>query len=324
MLPSQLPTSNSQLPSPGVPRFSTIIVNWNTRDLLLQCVGSLLRHGQPGANQIIVVDNASSDDSVAALRAKHPEVEVIASQENLGFAKGNNLGLTHARGEYVCLVNSDIEVFDDVLGAMAAYMETHPEIGVLAPRLLNRDRTIQQGCWHYPTLLRTIAFSLGLNRFFPRIKALSIKPDLTGSEPHEVDTACGAFWMIRRRALDKIGGLDEAFWFYSEDVDYCRRFRDEGWQVVYYPAAEVVHYGGQSSGKAPVKYAIQMTRAKLQLWRKYSSPIGYALLWSAKACHHLIRTLGFGLKSLLPNASDNDRHQRHCHWECLKWMLTGS
>ncbi len=312
----------ADLEQPCRMRYSTVIVNWNTRDLVLQCVGSLLKYCQPELNQIIVVDNASEDDSVAALRRNFPEVEVIASKENLGFSRGNNVGLRLARGCYICLVNSDIEVFDDVLARLGSYMDLHPEIGVLAPRLLNSDRTIQQGCWHFPTPLRSLAFSLGLHRLFPGVRALEVAPSLEGLHPRTVDTACGAFWMVRRKALEEVGLLDESFWFYAEDVDWCRRFRNAGWKVVYSPQSQVVHYGGASSSKAPVKYAVQMTRARLQVWRKYYGPATYSFLWLTKVLEHCVRAALFGLISIMNLAKSDDRHKCRQHRACVAWLLT--
>ena len=303
---------------------SVVIVSWNTKQLLLGCIESLLRHAGEFGLELIVVDNASSDGSADAIETLYPEIKLIRSRENLGFARGNNLGIVASRGDYVCLVNSDIEVHDDALQKMIAFLERHPEIGVLGARLRNADGSIQQSCWNFPDLKRSFAEAFGLHWLIPGNIHFTRLVDLSVQNPISVDVACGAFCVIRRTALDQVGLLDERFYFYGEDIDWCRRFWDAGWQVGYFPAGEVIHHGGASSARAPAKYQVQAVRARMQYWRKHYSSLAMPLFYASLICLHLFRLVGGMLAaSLRPGESADYRYKATLNWHALKWLVTG-
>lgn len=252
---------------------SVIIVNWNTKALLLDCVESLYQTTRKSSLEIIVVDNASADGSVVALRERFPKVQIIVNEDNLGFAKANNIGIKKAKGLYVCLVNSDVKALDGVLDKMRTYMESHPEIGALAPKTFFGDMQIQKNCREFPTLRNVFCEAFFLNKLFPKI-AFFRGRDMVRCDYDavmEIEALSGCFLMVRQEVIEQVGGLDERFFFYSEDVDWCKRIHDAGWKLVHYPEAEAIHFGYGSSSSAPIRFQIEMLKANWQYWRKHKN-----------------------------------------------------
>lgn len=223
------------------PLLSVIVLNYNTRDLTLSCLQTLSVLAQAEDWQIIVVDNGSSDGSVEAIEAGFPEVELIASPANRGYAAGNNLGLRQAVGDSVILLNSDVIADAAVLKALAGYLADHPDVGAVSPRLLTQAGTAQAFAFgHDPSLgylLRRGFYALVLRR------ALH---DWNVAHPLDVDWISGACFCVRRSILAQVGLLDERFFLYFEDNEWCMRMRAAGWRVVYHPGWSVVHLGGAS------------------------------------------------------------------------------
>lgn len=252
---------------------SVIIVNWNTKALLLDCVESLYQTTRKSSLEIIVVDNASADGSVVALRERFPQVQIIVNEDNLGFAKANNIGMKQAKGLYVCLVNSDVKALDGVLDKMRLYMENHPEIGALAPKTFGGDMQIQKNCREFPTLRNVFCEAFFLNKLFPKI-AFFRGRDMVRCDYDavmEIEALSGCFLMVRQEVIAQVGLLDERFFFYSEDVDWCKRIHDAGWKLVHYPEAEAIHFGYGSSSSAPIRFQIEMLKANWQYWRKHKN-----------------------------------------------------
>ena len=243
---------------------SIIIVSWNVRDLLKKCLASIFRFAPDFAFEVIVVDNASADGTVEMARADYPNVRLIANKKNLGFAKANNQGIAQAKGEYVLLLNPDTEFIEDALSACVAKMGSDKTIGVLGCQLLNSDKTIQPSVRAFPRVRDIIVILLKLHKLFPSLlnKYLAKDFDYMESNPHsnplpfrerglyEVDQVMGAFFLVRRKVFDQIGLLDEKFFIWFEEVDFCRRAKQAGWNVAYYPGARIIHHGGQSFVKA--------------------------------------------------------------------------
>ena len=256
---------------------SIIIVSWNVKGLLRRCLDSIFQH--PTSNlqfEVIVVDNASSDGSVEMVRAEFPQVRLMANEENLGFTRANNQGIAASRGRYVLLLNPDTEVLGDALGAMVDYMDVHPDVGALGPMLLNPDGSVQSSRRRFPTLatalLESTVFQWELsrdNRILRRYYVLD-RPD---DEVQEVDWVTGACILVRREAIEEVGLLDEGFFMYSEELDWCRRAKEQGWKVVYLPTARVIHYGGKSSEQVVPFRHIQFQRSKVRYFRKHHGPL---------------------------------------------------
>ncbi len=249
---------------------SVIIVSWNVRDLLQRALASVYASWgeQPGL-EIIVVDNASHDDSVAMLRENFPGVHIIANTENRGFTGGNNQGLAAATGDFLLLLNPDTEVVDDALPRMAAYLQAHPDVGMVGPQLLNPDGSVQSSRRRFPTLPVLFLESTWLEKLAPRKLLRSYyaqeQPD---DLVQDVDWITGAAMLTRRETVAQVGGMDEGFFMYSEELDWCRRIREAGWRVVYFPEARIVHYEGKSSEQVVPARHIYFQSSKVRYTRK--------------------------------------------------------
>lgn len=270
---------------------SVVIVNWNTRDLLLQAIGSLLATTTRASMEIIVVDNASSDGSVEALRQHHPDITVVQNDENLGFAKANNRGFAVASGRALCLVNTDIIALDGVVDTLWDYLCEHPAVGLVGPRTYDDFGAVRQNCRRFPTLLNAVGDHLWLKR--TGLVSGRALPASTYSETHPAEVLSGCFLMVRREAFSEVGPLDEDFFFYGEDTDWGRRFHLAGWEGVYHPAAEAIHSGGGTTRAFPVAYNLIREKADLLYWRKHHPGWRRLLYVAIRLLHNLISSVGW-------------------------------
>ena len=250
---------------------SVIIVNWNTEKLLLDCIGSIIRETQRIKYEIIVVDNASSDDSVQSVKTKYPEVLIIANNENLGFAKANNQGIAVSRGRYVCLVNSDVVVLENSIDKLVEHIDTDSSIAVIAPMTVDRNLRIRENVRKFPKLWHVFCETFFLHRLFKKIMLFHGKaiPTNMYNDLYEVESISGCFMMVSVAAIKQVGLLDEAFFFYTEDVDWCKRFYDAGWKIVYLSNVKSIHFGGESTAITPAKYQVIMEKSGLIYWTKH-------------------------------------------------------
>jgi N-acetylglucosaminyl-diphospho-decaprenol L-rhamnosyltransferase len=248
---------------------SVVIVSWNVRDLLRQCLSTVVGPG-PLSLEVIVVDNASTDGSVDMLRAEFPAVQVVANPGNVGFPAANNQGIAAARGRYVLLLNSDAEVVGEGLATMVAFADAHPDVGVVGPQLLNPDGSVQSSRRRLPTLATAFFESTWLQPYAPRrLLERYYVLDQPDGTTLDVDWVKGAALMARREAIEQVGLLDEGFFMYSEELDWCRRFREAGWRVVYLPTAQIVHHEGKSSEQVLPARHIHFQTSKVRYFCKY-------------------------------------------------------
>ena len=249
-----------------------MILSWNDQKYLEECLHSLENSTKTRRVEIIVVDNASTDGSPDIVAAKFPHVTLIRNAENLRFPKGNNVGMRASRGKYVYLLNSDVKVLPGCMDALADYLDAHPDIGMIGPRILNGDMTHQSSCRRYPTLWNNFCVMSGLAGAFKSSKIFCGEHMFyfKGDKLIDVDVLVGCFWAVRREAIDeKFGMLDEGFFMYAEDLDWCKRCWEGGWRVVFYPEAQAIHYrGGSSAKKDPVWLALTQQRSVLRYWKK--------------------------------------------------------
>lgn len=255
-------------------RLSVIIVNWNTVDLLKTCLIHLEPYRQSPDCEIIIVDNASSDSSVDMVREEFPDCILIISEKNLGFGGGNNLGLRQSRGRNVLLLNSDTEVRGDALWVLCDLLESDNTIGACGPKLLNPDGTIQASCRSFPSFSTALFHRKSLlTRLFPNNKYSRkyLMSDEDRALRREVDWVIAACILVHRDVLNKVQGLDEGFFMYSEDVDWCYRIRKAGWKIVYEPAATVMHHYEKSSSKVPYKMAASRHKSMWRFYKKHYS-----------------------------------------------------
>jgi hypothetical protein len=254
---------------------SIIIVSWNVRELLRRALTSAYASwGDAPGLEIVVVDNASEDGTVAMLRESFPQVRLIPNPDNRGFPAANNQGLEVARGEFILLLNPDTEVVDDALPRLVAYGRDHPEVGMIGPRLLYPDGSVQSSRRRFPTLLTLFLESTWLQRWAPR-KALRryYFEDVSADAQHPVDWITGAAMFTRRAVVDAVGGMDENFFMYSEELDWCRRVKEAGWKALYTPGVTIVHHEGKSSEQVVPARHVYFQSSKVYYARKYHGPL---------------------------------------------------
>jgi len=225
---------------------TVVIVNYNTAHLLDEMFAALRAATQGIAVQTIVIDNASKDGSVDVLRARFPDVELIANTTNVGFGRANNQALPLIRGRYVLLLNTDAFVSPDTLQRTIACMEAHPDCGILGVRLVGRDGVLQPSCRYFPTPWNIFLASTGLARFFPSVRMID-DMDWDHRSLRECDWVPGCYYLMRREVIDQVGLFDPRYFLYFEEVDHCRATKRAGWKVLYYPDTSVVHIGGESA-----------------------------------------------------------------------------
>ncbi|MBI2549279.1 glycosyltransferase family 2 protein [Candidatus Woesearchaeota archaeon] len=264
-------------------QLSIIIVNFKVKDLVLQCLESIKKETS-FPHEIIVVDNASYDGSVAAIQERFPQVRIIQNTINSGFARANNQGINIAKGSYILLLNPDTEIRDHAIDKAVAFMQQHQEIGALTVKLMKPNGQLDLTCRGELTPKRafTVAFlkATGLQRFFPRNKSLVsyYLLDLNHHSPQSVDKIAGAFFLTRADVLNNVGLLDERYFMYGEDVDLCYRLKRKGYKVVYYPHTSVIHYGGESSKKMSYPMIKEFYRSMQLYHNKFyrTNMLGYA------------------------------------------------
>jgi GT2 family glycosyltransferase len=225
--------------------------------------------------EIIVVDNASDDGSAEMVRAEFPYVHLVVNDKNLGFTVANNQGLALGRGRYLLLLNPDTEVVDDALTTMVGYMDDHPQFGALGPQLRYPDGSLQSSRRRFPTLMTALVESTVVQEWWSdnRVLCHYYMSDTPADAVQAVDWVVGACLLVRRRAYEQIGGLDEGFFMYSEELDWCRRIKDAGWAVAYLPIATVIHHEGKSSEQVVPARHIHFQSSKVRYFRKHHGPL---------------------------------------------------
>ena len=242
------PIDRTAMSTPPPPQYdvSVILVNYNTAHLLERCLGDLRRASAGLRVQTLIVDNASKDDSVAVIRERFPDCELIVNQVNVGFGRANNQALPRCTGRYVLLLNTDAFVSPDTLSRTLAAMEADRACGVLGVLLTDSDGSVQPSCRYFPTPWNSFLVHTGLARWFPRARLID-DPRWDPSRPAHCDWVPGCYYLIRREVLAQVGLFDPRYFLYMEEVDHCRAVRDAGWTVRYLPDTRVIHLGGESA-----------------------------------------------------------------------------
>lgn len=289
--------------------FSIIIVSYNTCRLLEQCLASIEQHAGPNT-RVIVVDNASADGSMAMVEKKFPWVKGIANEKNLGFAKANNIALPHCQGRYICFLNPDTAIFDDTIENARAYMAREQAVGLAGVRLLNPDGTHQQSV---ETTYPRQRFDKQQKKRFAALKG-------------DIAWVSGACMIARREVIAKVGGLDEDFFLYAEEIDLCLRIRKAGWAIGYIDDARVTHWAGQSEKpNLPVTVWEKKYNAELLFMKKHYSQAALRSSIRANRRQAVYRVITLGLtlpwvsgpkKKIMQNKLDTYR--------CLLRMTKGS
>lgn len=306
---------------------SCIVVSWNVRDLLRRCLQSLLDEATaPQKRQIIVVDCASSDGSADMVRREFRGVHVIASSENLGYARGNNAGVAVAGGRYLMILNPDTELAGDALGLLAGYLDEHPDVGAVGPQLRYADGSLQSSRRRFPTPATAFWESTLLHQWFPnnRFARHYNMADRSPMTTQPVDWLVGAALMIRRTAWEQVGPFDEGYFMYFEEMDWCRRCRGAGWQIHYVPQAQIIHHEGKSSEQVAAARAIRFQRSKVRYFSKY-----HGAGWGQMVRLFLLATFGAQLaeetaKWLAGHKRALRRERMSIYWQVLRSGLSGT
>jgi hypothetical protein len=306
---------------------SIVILNYNTKEYLKGCLQSLGHCSKSRQVEIIVSDNASTDGSIEMVESEFPHVRLLKNKENLGFTKGNNVGIQASSGKYVYLLNTDLKVLDDCIDIMADYLDQHTDVAVAGPKVLNHDMTLQCSCRKDPSLWNNFCAAMGLDSLFPRSSFFSSEQMFyfEGNQTADMDILVGCFSAVRRKAIDEVGLLDEQFYMYGDELDWCRRFREAGWRVVYHPEARTIHYGGGTSRKNPTRASLLQQDSILRYWNKYH---GFAACFGIKSLRafSLARRWLFAFLKYLASPAQRveNRNRMRASTACLHALFCGS
>lgn len=305
---------------------SIVIVAWNAQRYLDLCLASLADAPPRRTMEVLVVDNASADGTVAIVESKYPWVKLIKSSENLGFSKGNNVAIRQCRGRYIALVNPDVIVFPGCLDSLADFLDENPKVGNAGPRVFNLDMTQQSTCRRFPTLWNNFCTAARLeglfkgSRFFAGEHMFHFSHDRT----IPVDVIVGCFSMIRRETFDEVGLLDENLFMYGDDVDWCRRAWNAGWQVVFYPEARAIHDRGKTTAPFPVHFAVAQQRSVLHYWKKHHTWLGVLGIQTIMLAHHLLRFATAAATSIVRSPQGRTKIRKEVSSACLRQLLFGT
>lgn len=251
---------------------SILIVSYNTCKLTLDCLQSVYASETQYSYEVIVIDNDSKDDSVRQIEQCYPQARLIRNEENTGFAKANNQGIEIAQGRYVLLLNSDTVIQPDTLEIMLSFMDSRPDVGASGCKVILPDGSLDKACKRgFPTPSASFYYAFGFSKLFPNNPRFNqyqlgyLSPD----EEYEIDCLVGAFMLVRKETIDEVGMLDETFFMYAEDTDWCYRIKQAGWKNYYYPRTTIMHYKRASSRNKPLKITYEFHRSMVIFYNKH-------------------------------------------------------
>jgi N-acetylglucosaminyl-diphospho-decaprenol L-rhamnosyltransferase len=307
----------------STPLISIIIVSYNTREMTLDCLRVLYENLGSTEAQVIVVDNASSDGSAAAIQSAFPMVELIENSSNSGFGAANNLAMRQARGRFFLLLNSDAFLRPGALEALRAALESHPKAAAVGPRLLNRDGTLQRSCWRFPSPAQAWIENLGLAALLRGRTRWSDYRRWGHDSERVVDFVIGACLLVRREVYEEIGGFDPAFWMYAEETDWQKRMRAAGYEIWFSPLAEVEHWGGASGADNRARINEAFFNSLDTYSRKHHGAAGLVSLRLAMIMGNALRLpLWTGLWLLRPSNRSTSREKLRLGWWLLRRQST--
>ncbi|WND03274.1 glycosyltransferase family 2 protein [Temperatibacter marinus] len=299
---------------------SIIIVNWNTKDLLMNCLSTVYNKVEDIRYQVIVVDNASTDGSQQMVKDLFPSVFLIENEMNLGFACANNIALSVAKGRHILLLNSDTLVLDSVIQKSVQYLDQTPHCWAMGCQVLNDDCTIQPSASRFPSFLNLAIQTLGFDKlnipFFQRYRKLISKHQAATA----VETISGCYLMAKKDAFNTIGLLDESFFFFGEETDWCERVRKTGFEVHYAPVGKIIHFGGGSSRPLQYRRDILLTQATVRLHRKHKGLLASLFVYFLLLSFNLSRWMFWTLSAMLTTKPANQARQRHFQNVCLNYL----
>lgn len=287
---------------------SVVIVNWNTCGILRDCLCSVFEQTKNIEFEVIVIDNVSTDGSVEMVKKDFPQVKLIENSENRGFAAANNQGIAIAKGRYVVLLNPDTVVLDNAIEKTLSFADKQPESAVVGCRVLNPDRTLQPTCFMFPSILNMLLSSTYLYKLFPKSRFFG-RERMTWwdrNDVREVDVVTGCFMLVRREAIEQVGLLDERFFVYCEETDWCYRFKQTGWKIMYTPCANIIHLGGQSTQKKAAAMIVQIRKSILQFMKKHHSSFIYRMACLLTVTFLVVRLPIWSVIAFFKNADNSE------------------
>ena len=291
---------------------SIIIINWNTREVLRECLASVVSNLAGLSAEVFVVDNASTDGSCEMVAECFPDVQLIRNDSNRGFAAANNQAIRIAKGRYLLLLNSDTVVLGDVLQRSLQYMEKHSYVGVLGCRVLNGDGTTQLTCSRFPTIVNLLLLCSSLWKLpWPRIFGRYQMRDWARDSERDVDTVTGCYMFARAKAVRDVGLLDESFFFYGEETDWCKRFWNAGWRLRFAPVGEITHYGSLSSRRCNHRRDLMLTEGLLRYHRKHGGLVATTVAFAILAAFNVSRAIFWSLNAVCSRRAEVARRRDH-------------
>ncbi len=302
----------------GQIQLSIIVVSYNTRQLLEQCIRSVYEHTTHVNFELIVIDNNSSDGSPQMIRENFENAKLICNDKNVGFGSANNQGMRISRGKFLLLLNSDTIVFKDSILKLVQLLEQQPQIGMVGPKVLNKDWSLQPSFGTYPDLKSEFLRACLLDSHLTR-RAINRDARINGSEPFAVDWVSGCCLMLRKPVFEQTGGFDENFFLFNEEVDWCLRARKAGWQIAYFPGAEIVHFGGKSVKQDYFTFISSRYETRLRFAEKHFHFIKKLLFRIIGVFALLVR---LGLITFAGAANKNEQSgRRKAYWQSLLLYL---
>jgi N-acetylglucosaminyl-diphospho-decaprenol L-rhamnosyltransferase len=304
------------------PDVTVVIVSYNTAHLLDRLFATLEAARGSLRLQIIVIDNASRDDSVTVLRTRYPDIALIENSVNVGFGRANNQALPTARGRYVLLLNTDAFVSPDTLAKTVEYMDNNNQCGVLGVKLVGEDGALQPSCRYFPTPWNMFLSATGLFRMFPGTRLVD---DMSWDHAslRECDWVPGCYYLVRAEVIERVGLFDPRYFLYYEEVDHCRTVRQAGWTVVYYPFTQVIHVGGESAGSetslnADRQIPVLRIESELLYLRKHYGALG---VLSATLLTALASVMTAFKELMRPRDAGRSRAQATYAWVMSKLLI---
>jgi GT2 family glycosyltransferase len=309
------------------PDVSVIVVNWNTRDALRACLASVARETNDVRHETFVVDNASADGSAEMARGEFPWATLIANAENRGFAAANNQALRRASGRYALLLNPDTTVLDGAIGKAVRIADADPTIGALGCQVLIREGEIQNTCFRFSSVFDQLLLATGLANWMPA-SWFGGGPALRNWDrrsARDVDVVSGMFMLVRRESIERVGLMDEAYFVYAEEADWCFRMRRAGWRCVFTPQARIIHHdgGGKSTSQIRARMYVQLQKSMLIFHRKNLGRLSWLAAKTIYVVADAARMAWFRAAALVARR-DGARDKARCAAAALRWHLFGT
>lgn len=294
---------------------SFILVNWNTRESISEALRSIFHHTDHGYSfEVVVVDNGSNDNSPEAIKTSFPQIHLIANVENRGFAQAVNQALAEIKGRYVFLLNSDARLTKGAIGVLVSFMDDNPDVGIAGGQLLNADGSRQNSIAPFPSLTTELLNKRLLRTLFP-LKYPGKERDYPA--PVDANSLVGAGIIVRRRAIEEIGELDEGYFLFMEETDWCFRMRQKGWRVCFVPHAQIIHLQGASAAMARAEAKIEFYRSRYRFFAKWRGKTATTLLRWGLMLRLLVEVTANSL--LIGTRKHRDRWRTSC--QLLRWHV---